>query len=216
MRTVIDERGVTLAEITIVLMAVAILTSAIAPIASRTVERSRQARALEDLRAIATGVSNYVTDATTTYRQPHAQGDSGSSAEVDLLVSDGDIPREIGPAGHANWADPVGQAGPGLVADFIENHMVRNAPFGDPTHPYGTFWRGAYINGPIDPDPWGNRYAVNTEWLDGSTAERRNDTFVLSSGPDEQIDTAWQMDGAVAGDDDLIIIIRRDTNATVP
>jgi prepilin-type N-terminal cleavage/methylation domain-containing protein len=207
------ERGITLIEITIVLTVVAILTAAAAPLASRTVERSRQVRALEDLEAIATAVSNYVTDAPANFRQPHVQGDVAGSAEVDLLVSDGDTPPTIV---SVEWDDPVGQLGPGIVTDFLENHVLQNEPFDDPTHPYGSFWRGAYINGPIDPDPWGNRYAVNAEWLDGTAAERRNDTFVLSAGPNEQTDTAWQLDGAVAGDDDLIIIIRRDTNLTVP
>lgn len=209
-----SERGVTLIEITIVLTVVAILTAAASPIASRTVERSRLSRAVEDARAISTAVSNYVLDASATFRQPHADGNAGGSAEVDLLVSDGDIPTTNT---DAFWDDPVGQLGPGIVTDFIENHMLQNEPFDDPVNnAYGTFWRGAYINGPIDPDPWGNRYMVNTEWLDGTAAERRNDTFVLSVGPNEQTDTIWQQDGAVAGDDDIIIIVRRDTGSLVP
>src|SRR4051812_22497630 len=32
-----------------------------------------------------------------------------------------------------------------------------NAPFA---------WRGPYLRGPVDNDPWGNRYAVNTVFLD--------------------------------------------------
>ena len=209
------ERGMTLIEATIILTVIAILTAAAAPVASRTIERSRLARAVTDAKAITTAVSNYVIDAPATFRQPRVQGNLGTSPEVDMLVSDGDIPP-VGGTGDARWDDPVSSVGPGIVTDFIENHMLQNEPFDDPSVPYGTFWRGAYINGPIDPDPWGNRYAVNTEWLGGTAAERRNDTFVLSSGPNEQTDTLFMMDGAVATDDDIIVIIRRDTDQLVP
>lgn len=208
------ERGVTLIEITVVLMAVAILTAAAAPIASRTVERSRLARAKTDEQAISTAMSNFITDAGATYRQPRADGNNAASAEVDMLVGDGDTPESNT---DTNWTDPVGQFGPGAVVDFIENHLVQNEPFDDPVNnAYGTFWRGAYLQGPVDPDPWGNRYMINTEWLNGTATEMRNDTFVLSAGPNELTDTFWQQDGAVPGDDDLIVVIRRDLGLTVP
>jgi prepilin-type N-terminal cleavage/methylation domain-containing protein len=212
------ERGMTLIEVTIVLTVIGILTAASMPIASRTIERGRLSRALVDMQAISASLSQFLLD--IPHRGPKAIGTAGGSADVDLLVSDGDIP-EIG-AGDANWDDPVGLFGPGLVTDFLDNHILQNEPFDTPVldanaGPYAAGgWRGAYIQGPIDPDPWGNRYAVNTAWLEGTATERRNDTFVLSVGPNEVIDTAWQMDGAVSGDDDMIVIVRRDTNELVP
>jgi type II secretory pathway pseudopilin PulG len=82
-------------------------------------------------------------------------------------------------------------------------------------------WRGPYLRGPVDSDPWGNRYAVNTVFLDPTVTATiggvngafvaadypRLDVFVLSAGPDEEIDTPVAQDGAVPGDDDFIYIV---------
>ncbi len=86
-------------------------------------------------------------------------------------------------------------------------------------------WRGAYLRSPVNSDPWGNRYAVNVAFLDpaptavigGITAGFGTgqypllDVFVLSAGPDEEIDTRIAQDGAVPGDDDFIYLV--STNA---
>ena len=44
---------------------------------------------------------------------------------------------------------------------------------------------------------------------DGSTwwSGHVEDVFVLSAGPDEEIDTAYAVDGVVPGDDDLIRVV---------
>ena len=67
----------------------------------------------------------------------------------------------------------------------------------------GNPWRGAYMTAPIDPDPWGNRYAVNVEFLTGGS----QDVVAFSSGPDEQIDSAYSQNGLTAGDDDLMVLV---------
>jgi len=100
---------------------------------------------------------------------------------------------------------------------FLENHLVLNSSLGG-AGSYSTAatgWKGAYINAPVDPDPWGNRYAVNTAYLAASTA---NDVIVMSAGPDEEIDTqyVWTTGGAYPGDDDIITVIRRDSALGVP
>ena len=83
----------------------------------------------------------------------------------------------------------------------------------------GLGWRGGYLSTATGPDPWGNRYAVNVGFLKPSTTTAisnitagfatsdypRLDVFVLSAGPDEEIDTRSAQDGAVPGDDDIII-----------
>jgi type II secretory pathway pseudopilin PulG len=84
-------------------------------------------------------------------------------------------------------------------------------------------WRGPYLRGPVGPDPWGNRYAANVVFLDPAPTTApslpitsgfsaaldypRLDVFVLSAGPDEEIDTPSGQDGAVPGDDDIIAIV---------
>ena len=82
-------------------------------------------------------------------------------------------------------------------------------------------WRGAYLRGPVRSDPWGSRYAVNVLFLDPEVGSSvggipgtvnasdypRMDVFVMSPGPDEEIDTRIAQDGAVPGDDDFIYLV---------
>ena len=178
-----------------------------------------------------------------TTSEPPTRADAN---RVNLLVSDGDIPvLSAAMAAETFWTGAVN----GGTIDTLSNHLLENAPaeaaggrYRNSTDitvaapggnnidfarssssgfnaPYA--WRGAYIRGPIEPDPWGNRYAVNVAFLDPSatavvagitagfaTAEYpRIDVFVLSAGPDEEIDTRSAQDGAVPGDDDVIHVV---------
>lgn len=218
-RTWRSTRGITLVEATIVLTAVAVLAAAAAPSTARALELARVSRAIVDEEAIKTAITNFLIDGAGS------QGFEGftvdgtqSGTPVDILVSDGDIPT-IGTGGGAEWDDPVNNT-TGLV-DFLERHLVTNNPRGSAANDYPVtatpnsgYWRGAYMNAPIDPDPWGNRYAVNTQRL--ITTPRDVDVIVLSSGPDEEIDTAYNINKITPGDDDLLVIIRRDPGRTVP
>jgi hypothetical protein len=137
---------------------------------------------------------------------------TNGGATVEMLVGDGDIP--VSAIGATIWDDVVNPAA-GTQVDFLERHLVTNTPGGAGAYTTGggNPWRGAYIDAPIDPDPWGNRYAVNVNYLRTSTA---NDVFVLSAGPDEEIDTAFTQNGAVPGEDDIIAVVRRHAGLTVP
>lgn len=202
--------GVTLLEATVGLTVAAVLAMIIAPIASRTVDIARLSRADTDVKAIRTAIHNFITE-HTSFTPFTTTGASGGTT-VQMLVGDGDTPREIGAGGGAEWDDPVGTSP--TVVDFLERHLVTNSPIGGGSYTTGTpGWRGAYINAPIDPDPWGNRYAVNVLYLRTSTS---NDVFVLSAGPDEEIDTGFTFNGARPGDDDIIAVVRRDPGLTVP
>jgi len=77
-------------------------------------------------------------------------------------------------------------------------------------------WRGPYMTGPLDPDPWGNRYACNVIYLDPRTQTENmtayangyvEDTVVMSAGPDEEIDTDFDVDGLTPGDDDILYTV---------
>jgi hypothetical protein len=171
-----------------------------------------------------------------------------------MLVSDGDIPglsAAITTLGDTIWTQAVNGADIASFSDhLVENgpnddnttNRYRNpADITVPSPGAGTdgidfsrtdssgqnapyAWRGAYLRGPVEPDPWGNRYAANVAFLDPvhfSTISGvsngdpldfpRLDVFVLSAGPDEEIDTPFGMDGAVPGDDDFIYLV--STNA---
>ncbi len=227
-----SEAGVTLVEITIVLLCIAILTAAAAPVASRTIDRAKLARAVSDEAAIKTAITNFLTDMVAVVFTNNGAAAGGTTS---VLVSDGDIPTEPCPgavpaADCTAWkgvvvtvAAPAGGAPCstteviGSCVDFLERHLVTNTPAGGA---YSTVaaWKGAYLSAPVEPDPWGNRYAVNTQFLKATNPATltSNDVFVLSAGPDEQIDTVFTKNGITPGDDDIINVVRRDLNATVP
>ncbi len=168
--------------------------------------------------------------------------DQDEDNRIGILVSDGDIPV-LGPDGQAFWTFEVGLTAPlRLNVDFMEYHLVMNrrpAFAGLPIYrtpgmmanddPIEIFardesggfnsefaWRGPYITAPIDPDPWGNRYAANVGFLDPRVDTENadptdngwmNDCVVISAGPDEEIDTVAVTDGLTPGDDDILYTV---------
>lgn len=204
-------RGFSLVEATIVLAVVAVLTGVAAPSVSRTLSQGRLARAQTDVQAIRTAIHNLLTEHTVFV--PFTSTGAFDGDAIEVLVSDGDIPFTA--IGATNWDDPVTCCAGAVDVAFLEAHLVNNGGLGA-AGAYSVAvggWRGAYINAPIDPDPWGNRYAVNTEYLKSTTT---NDVFVLSAGPDEDIDTPFTFNGARPGDDDIIAIVRRDNGVAAP
>lgn len=154
---------------------------------------------------------------------------------VDMLVSDGDTP-DGGVVGDGwKWREPwsghpvdtlanhLVQNSPGhdpaaryrTPADIASDGSERQVAFAIQAGMGARFaWRGPYLNAPVRSDPWGNRYAVNVRFLDpgadsatGDAAGYLYDVFVLSAGPDEEIDTPFSVDGVVPGDDDLLRVI---------
>ena len=160
---------------------------------------------------------------------------------VEMLVSDGDIP-ECGSSGSCMWTRVVDLD----EIDFFEYHLVTNTPGNGSGNAYRTpsdltndggisgaddpmfardssggfnsefAWRGPYITPPIDPDPWGDRYAANVQYLDPVTSStnsfpqangHESAVVVLSAGPDEETDTLWNVDGLTPGDDDILYTV---------
>jgi prepilin-type N-terminal cleavage/methylation domain-containing protein len=115
------DRGVTLVEATIVLTVAAILAAAAAPVASRTLDRAKLARAADDTKAIKTAIDNFIVEfiGFTPFTTTGAAG----GATVQLLVGDGDTPRTLGAGGAAQWDDPVNPAAAQPV-DFLERHIA--------------------------------------------------------------------------------------------
>ena len=206
------QAGVTLVEAAVVLMVTSILVAVAAPITSRSLDSARLTRAQSDADAIGTAIHNFITEFTGF--TPFTNDGLSTGTTVQMLVSDGDIAPRVFPVGSTLWTQVVNPVAASPV-DFLERHLVTNTPGGAGAYTTagGTPWRGAYVNGPIDPDPWGNRYMVNVLHLRTTTT---NDTFVLSAGPDEQISSSFTVNGATPGADDIISIIRRDPGLVVP
>jgi hypothetical protein len=196
------ERGITLFEVALMLTATTALVAALMPTLTATIRHAEVATATATMTNIQTQVLEMLDD--VNFNSFTITGTAGGT-HVEILVSDGDIPREVSGTGSAEWQRPVDNA-TGLV-DFLERHLVTNNPRGNAANDYptagGSPWRGAYLSAPVDPDPWGNRYAVNVEFLTGGS----QDVVVWSAGPDEQVDSAFAQNGLAAGDDDLIVLV---------
>jgi type II secretory pathway pseudopilin PulG len=191
-------------------MVAAILAAAAAPTLSRVLDRSRLTRATSDAQAIKTAISTLLGEFTSFV--PFTSTGANGGDTIEMLVSDADIPPSA--VGATNWDNPVTCCGAAVDVDFLERHLVTNTPIAGGSYQTGAGrWRGPYLDAPLDPDPWGNRYAVNTQYLRSGTT---NDVFVLSAGPDEEIDTAFTVNGAVPGEDDIMAIVRRDSGLSVP
>ena len=157
---------------------------------------------------------------------------------VGMLVSDGDTPDEGDLADDWLWrravdghdvdtmANHLIQNTPGnsVQASYRTSEDLTNAapeqfPFDHQAGFNAAFaWRGPYLSVPARSDPWGNRYAINVLFLDpvsdsegGVDSGNTSDVFVLSAGPDEEIDTLYVVDGVVPGDDDLVGVISGDS-----
>ena len=202
--SLLDERGLTLLELTLILAVSIAMFGALMPSLSSTLSHAQAVRAQTDETNIALALNNALTD--TGNARFTFDGSNAAGSIVNLLVSDGDTPRELAGVGSANWQTAVNNA-TGL-ADFLERHLVTNNPRGNAANDYpvagANHWKGAYLNAPIDPDPWGNRYMVNSASL--GTA---NSTYVLSAGPNEIIESVFVGAPTItAGGDDIMTLVR--------
>ncbi|HXH25963.1 MAG TPA: type II secretion system protein GspG [Vicinamibacterales bacterium] len=201
------EEGLSLIETAIVMIVAASIIGALAPSLAAVRRHAEIAAATTQMGRIRDAILQALDD--LNYQRFTIDG-TQNGTRVRRLVSDGDIPRDrstsLGNA--ANWQAVVDNA-TGLT-DFLERHLVTNDPRGSSANDYptagGDRWRGPYLNPPVDPDPWGNRYAVNVEYLGGG-AGGTNDVVVYSAGPDEEIDSAYTGNPLNPGDDDLMVLV---------
>lgn len=207
MRHALEHRnkGVTLLEVTIVLVTLGILAAVLTPTVSGAIKKSKVQRARMDVIAIKNAMINQLTDTNARGIVHDGTKPRAEQEAVDLLVGDGDIPQLGSDVSHS-WVQRVDHH----TVDVIENHLSRNRPGSDPDHGYSN-WYGAYMAAPIHSDPWGNRYMINTRYLFSGF---KYDVVVLSAGPDEEVDSRFTQDGFVPGDDDIICLISSGTAGT--
>jgi type II secretory pathway pseudopilin PulG len=195
MQRVTRERGLSLLEVTFMMTLLAVLAAAMAPTVAATVRNARTTRAMLDAQQIRDAINNFKGNGFTTFTN---NGTQLALNQVEFLYSDGDIPE----AGSSTlWRNTTANS----VNDFLEEHLITNSFNG--VFAYSTLvapvWRGAYLDGPVDPDPWGNRYAVNVIYLGPNV----NDVVVISAGPDEAVDTPATGNPLTSGDDDIVLLI---------
>lgn len=225
MRKYKGQRGLSLVEVTIMLLVLMLLTGVLAPSIFDFVNDARWVKVKEDCEAIGVTIARMMRDVPSCLRVNGTLGCTVTN-RLDLLFSDGTIGGiAAGGTGSflaytlagANDFDASYNWNAAITNDdSMERHFTRNDPGGTVANAYpvpsalftgipvgpqfALGWRGAYMAGPIGPDPWGGAYLVNTIFLTTASdatavAEGVNtkvwdrDTFCISSGPNRVYDT---------------------------
>jgi type II secretory pathway pseudopilin PulG len=244
-RHISNQDGMSLVEATIILMILFLLTAVLSPAVTDYVNDARQTKGKEDVEAIGLSIMRLLRDTGLPFPVVAAGASPLHTAvnRVDLLVSDGNTPSAAAGTGvsssgtgyiitaNRNWddvdgaGDNVANMNPHLAYNMVDPNGLTTVytlvAFPAPGGPrVGLGWRGAYLTGPIGPDPWGNRYAANTVFMNpssDSTVKGSNfDAFVLSAGADGHVDTDMEGNGATSGGttpqgDDLIYVMSGST-----
>jgi type II secretory pathway pseudopilin PulG len=233
---------VSLVEASIVLSVFAILTAMLAPAIGGYINDAQHAAAKKDIEVIGTAVTRMLGDVGEAWVLRDGNGGAmtappshAAGNRVDLLVGSGAVPTvSVARAtAGADWDDAVDDA----AVQRLEYFLVQNTPSNLAANAYRTAssmsvatefdpdsgalyhaehaWRGAYLPGPIGPDPWGSRYAVNVEFLaralGAGPSGNVNDVFVVSAGPDRVVDTRFDVDGVTTGTSDVIYVLSGGT-----
>jgi type II secretory pathway pseudopilin PulG len=233
------ERGLSFVEVTIILSVLSVLTAVLSPSIADFVRDARDVQVREDTQTIGSALERMLRDTGETMvlvsGAPTGAGFGPSHAaanRVTMLTSDGNTPTAAVPrAGLTNWDSSDGVPAAAVVRS-IESQLMQNTPAYrtladmsvasnfDPSSgalsnsEYG--WRGAYLSQPGGPDPWGWRYAVNTEFLgriSGSVAGAPNqvnfddDVFVISPGANGIVDTAFAGASTTPAGDDVLYMV---------
>ena len=183
-RTLNDVSGLSLVEVTIMLLVLMTLTGVLAPSIMDFVRDAQWVKAKEDCEAIGVSVVRLMRDVGPCLKF-NGRGTCSMANRVDLLYSDGpDVaPDDVsgdaaaGFDGGGNTAGALNWHADSARGDSMAHQLVDNG--GGPDYPApadldasgtggpgsGLGWRGAYLSSPIGPDPWGHRYLVNSVFL---------------------------------------------------
>lgn len=222
----LDQKGLTLIEVSVILSVLAILSAFLVPAVSHFLQDASMLQAQNDVKVIASGLINFMND---TGQSPamlgSCQPEFGNDSLIVVLAGPGRQPQTnqgrapgkprlrssaaarrfhaLSSDSTAGWLDERA----GALEDFLQWNAcelpLKRAGIG-----FG--WNGPYINNQLGPDPWGNRYLVNVGFLDtqagagDAEGEARGAVFVLSAGPNQIIETPFSQpvsDALVYGDD---------------
>jgi len=213
-----NERGLSLVEVTIMLLVLMLLTGVLAPSIYDFVNDAKWVKVKEDCEAIGLSVARLTRDVGPCLK---FEGNKPCymSNRVDLIHSDGPavVGGNLGATAvdihNMNLSSQTLNWDYSARADSMENQFVTNntlCPYPTPST-LGTYgsagpqtglgWRGAYLSPPIGSDPWGHQYLANTAFLtvalDANNSGEGHkgggwsvDTFCISAGPNGLYETA--------------------------
>jgi len=180
-------------EATTTLTLLAVLGGAATPAFDGYVEDAKLIRAHHDVATLVVSLVRLFNDVGAE------RGIAHGWATYDLLVGAGAAAGADGP-GTREWMTPAGDASVGLLDDQL---VTNTADYTSPRQQRFFGWRGAYLQKPVGPDPWGHRYAVNVRAM----TERNSDTFVPSAGADGLVKVLFQTDGLPPAGDDIVGLV---------
>jgi hypothetical protein len=182
--TLSSARGLSLVEVTIMLLVLMLLTSVLAPSIFDFVNDAKWVKVKEDCEAIGVSVARLTRDVGPCLK---FDGNKRCTMDnrVDLLYSDGPDVTTVDTDGDGAGtfslsyalAGPLGWWKESERGDSMDNQFVTNGTGPDYPTPnelstytavgpqFNLGWRGAYLSSPIGPDPWGHRYLVNSVFL---------------------------------------------------
>jgi len=217
MKQLKGQRGLSLIEVTIMLLVLMLLTSVLAPSIFDFINDAQWVKVKEDCEAIAISVARlhrdvgsrlYTTGGVALY----------PTNKVDIIYSDGTPPIVTPPDTDAmfgsvrNWygtgtGEPLDVARMSSCSDQLITNTIGDVQiYPEPGNPlpmpfgpiFGQGWRGAYLSPPCASDPWGHTYQVNTKWATttfgahpGTTIPHCYDVFCISAGKDGIIATPF-------------------------
>lgn len=205
------EAGFTMAELIVVIAAIAILAAILTPMVFKAIDDSRISRAQSEVQSIGSAMASLYKD---TGKWPYTNTD-GPTGAVDRLVGSDNVVTTAGTgagSGAVNWGS-YGTAK--HIGDFLywnnpdDDSDAAGTSANETNEDYATSgglaWKGPYTSNYDLEDPWGNAYVVNVRYLPGGnySGAARHKVIVLSAGPDGEWQTPFS-DGEtedVAGDD---------------
>ena len=193
--------GFTLLEMVVVLAIIGFLAAILTPLVNKYIDDARTTRAAQEGQTIATGILNFDKD---TGKWPIFQSGvniTTTSTIYTTLLSPGNNPTcTLSNIGCTSWTSATNTT--------LSNMLEFNTPAFTTSGKFA--WRGPYVTA-TGSDPWGNTYIVNASNLGFGV---NNAAFVLSAGPNGQIETNFTQSigsGSSAitiGGDDIIARIR--------
>ena len=235
MRRIKGQKGLSLVEVTIMLLVLMLLTSVLAPSIWDFVHDAQWVKVKEDCEAIGITFSRLTRDIGPCLRV-NAATTCTKATRVDVLESDGAVALYTPTPFASGNMVTTGWNATGTNLDTMENQFTTNAPlYNTPMQNYptsypaaplfGIGWRGAYLSPPIGPDPWGSKYYLNSGFFavatDASAAGEgslgrwwERDVVCLSAGPDQTIQTPFEghptgtpVYGTYRGGDDFVFVV---------
>ncbi len=170
---------------------IAVLASILVPTLVKYVGDTRIMKAQKDVELICAAIGKFYSD--TSLMPVSSDYINGTKNDVDVLKGPGNNPTDYSGTDADKWLDKV--------LDDMDNHLMDNEANYPTTG--GKKWNGPYLS-QLSDDPWGNCYLVNVRWIQPSQISHSQSCFVLSSGPNGEIDTEFNGNNISPAGDDIV------------